>query len=91
MTGLAVSILTSWAGILGVKKLGGNACTFLYLLFDDKACSTMCCTRLWCFAVQLTLTFPRYLASATIGSPYILFKMCNVKLSPFLAVADRIL
>ena len=91
MSGLSVSILTSWAGILGVKKLGGNACTFLYLLFDDKTCNTMYFTRLWCFTVQLTLTFPRYLASATIRSPYILFKMCNAKLSPFLSAADRIL
>ena len=46
MTGLAVSILTSWAGILDVKKFGGNACTFLYLLLEDKACNTICFTRL---------------------------------------------
>ena len=78
-------------GFWEFKKLGGNACTFLYLLFDDKACNTMYFTGLWCFAVQLTLTFPRYLASATIRSPYMLFKMCNVKLSPFLSAADRIL
>ena len=54
MIGLAVSILTSWAGISGVKRFGGNACTFLYLLFD-KACNTMYFTKLWCFAVEFTL------------------------------------
>ena len=74
MTGLAVSVPTSWAGNLGAKRFGGNACTFRYLLFD-KACNTIYFTKLWCFAVELTLRFPWYLASATIRSPYMLFKM----------------
>ena len=79
MTGLTVSILTSWAGILGVKRFGDNACRFLYLLFD-KACNTMYFTRWWCFAVQLNHV-----------SMILSLRYDGTKLSPFLSAADRIL
>ena len=77
-------------GSRALKRFGGNACTFRYLLFD-KACNTMYFTKLWCFAVELTLRFLWYVASATIRSPYMLFKMCKHEAFSFFSAADRIL